>query len=245
MHRIALIPLAAALALATAALPTHAQERPAMTSYSSDGTLVSVSAQATSKRVPDVANISTGVVTQATDANTAMRQNAERMAKVTAAIKSAGIESRDIQTSGVNLNAQYKYEQGKSPTITGYEARNTVSVKVRDIGRLGKVMDSLVAAGANDLNGPSFEVDEPDAAYDEARRAALDKARARADMYAQALGLRVRRIVSIDEGTGGIRTPMPMMRAMAADAYAGKETSIEPGETSLSANLNVVFELGR
>jgi len=245
MRRIFLTPLVAALALVAAIPATHAQERPAMTAYSSDGTLVSVSAQATSKRVPDVATISTGVVTQAADANSAMRQNAERMAKVTAAIKSAGIASRDIQTSGVSLNAQYKYEQNQPPKITGYEARNTVSVKVRDIARLGKVMDSLVAAGANDLNGPSFEVDEPEAAYDEARRAALEKARARADMYAQALGLHVRRIVSIDEGSGGIRTPMPVMRAMASDAYAGKETSIEPGEASLSANLNVVFELGK
>ena len=102
----------------------------------------------------------------------------------------------------------------------------------------------LVAEGANELNGPSFEVDKPDEAYDEARRAALEKAQARAEMYAKALNLRVRRIVSIDETSGGFRPPVPMMRAMAMEAK-GADTTISPGESSLGVSLNIVFELGR
>lgn len=240
-------PLALALALAAfVPMTLDAQSAPQASVASSDGTLLSVSADGNSKRIPDVATISTGVVTRAADANAAMRQNATQMAKVMAAIKAAGVAERDIQTSGVNLNPQYTYAQNQPPKINGYEARNTVSLKVRDIAKLGRVMDSLVAAGANDLNGPSFEVDNPDEAYDEARRGALEKAQARAEMYAKALGLRVRRIVSIDEGGGGIVRPMPVMRMTAMAAAAPKaDTEVSPGETSLSAHVNVVFELGR
>ncbi len=240
-------PLALSLALAALVPMTlDAQSTPQATIANSDGTLLSVSADGSSKRVPDVATISTGVVTRAADANAAMRDNANQMTKVMAAIKAAGVAERDIQTSGVNLNPNYNYTPNKPPKITGYEARNTVSVKVRDIAKLGKVMDSLVAAGANDLNGPSFEVDKPDEAYDEARRGALEKAQARAEMYAKALGLRVRRIVSIDESGSSFPRPIPMMamKAMAAAAPAA-DTEVSPGEANLSAHLNVVFELGR
>ncbi len=210
-----------------------------------DGTLLSVSASADAKRIPDVANISTGVVTQAPDANAAMRANAVQMDKVMAAIRKAGIAERDVQTSGINLNPQYNYRDNAPPTITGYQASNTVSITVRDLAKLGKVLDTLVEQGANQVNGPSFEVDKPDEAYDEARLGALKKAQARAKTYADALGLKVRRIVSISEGGSSMPRPMPMMRAMAADSGMAKETSVSPGETTLSVNLDVVFELGR
>ncbi len=237
--------LAIALAAGTAMTAASAQTpNPATPMTTNDGTLLSVSAEATSKRVPDVATISTGVVTRGADSNAAMRENADQMAKVLAALKGAGIPERDIRTTGVNLNPQYQYAENQPPKITGYEARNTVSVKVRDLGKLGKIMDTLVAEGANELNGPSFEVDKPDEAYDEARRAALEKAQARAEMYAKALNLRVRRIVSIDETSGGFRPPVPMMRAMAMEAK-GADTTISPGESSLGVSLNIVFELGR
>ena len=117
-------------------------------------------------------------------------------------------------------------------------------MKVRDLSKLGKVLDAFVANGANQINGPSFEVDKPDAAYDEARLGALKKAQARADTYAAALGMKVRRIVSISEGGASFPRPMPMMRAMASDGFA-KETSVSPGEASLSVSIDVVFELGR
>ncbi len=209
-----------------------------------DGTLLSVSATADAKRVPDVATISTGVMTQAADANAAMRANAVQMDKVMAAIRAAGIAERDIQTSGISLNPNYKYGENQPPTIVGYQASNTVNVKVRELSKLGKVLDTLVAQGANQVNGPSFEVDKPDEAYDEARVAALKKAQARAQTYAEALGLKVRRIVSISEGGASFPRPMPMMRAMAADSMQ-KETSVAPGESTLSVNIDVVFELGR
>ena len=239
-------PLALALAL-TIGMPMSACAQPqTATGYAipADGTLLSVSAHAESRRVPDVATISTGVVTQAADANAAMRANAVQMDKVMAAIRAAGIAERDVQTSGINLNPQYRYAENQPPTITGYQANNTVNVKVRDLSKLGKVLDAFVASGANQVNGPSFEVDKPEEAYAEARVAAVKKAHAQAQTYADALGLKVRRIVSISEGGAAFPRPMPMMRATAADA-SYKETAVSPGETALSVNIDVVFELGR
>lgn len=237
-------PLLLALSFASGApMTAHAQNAPAV--VASDATLLNISAQAEARRVPDVATLSAGVVTQAADGNTAMRENAVQMDKVMAAIRAAGIAERDIQTSGVNLNPQYRYADNEAPKITGYQASNTVSLKVRDITRLGKVLDSLAAQGANQINGPSFEIDQPEPVYDEARLAALKKAQARAETYAKSLGLRVRRIVSISEGSsGGFRPPMPMM-AMARAGKAEMDTAVAPGETTLSVNLDVVFELGR
>ena len=239
-------PLVLALALSIG-MPMSACAQPqtnAGYAIPADGTLLSISSSAESRRVPDVATISTGVVTQAADANAAMRANAVQMDKVMAAIRAAGIAERDVQTSGINLNPQYRYIENQAPAITGYQASNTVNVKVRDLSKLGKVLDAFVASGANQVNGPSFEVDKPDEAYDEARVEALKKAQARAKTYADALGLKVRRIVSISEGGASFPRPMPMIRAMAADAMM-KETAVSPGETALSVSIDVVFELGR
>ena len=242
-------PLILALALATSLSGTpmtaNAQSVAEPGTASPQGTLLSVSAEASAHRVPDVATLSTGVVTQAADANAAMRTNAQQMDKVMAAIRAAGIAERDVQTSGINLNPQYKYVENAPPSIVGYQASNTVNVKVRDLSKLGKVLDAFVEQGANQINGPSFEVDKPDEAYDEARVAAIRKAQARAQTYADALGLKVRRIISIGEGGASFPRPMPMMRAMAADAGFAKETAISPGESTLSVNIEVVFELGR
>ncbi len=237
--------LATALGLALAfgtAMPTHAQETQTAP-IPADGTLLSVSAQAEARRAPDVATLSAGVVTQAADANAAMRDNATQMDSVMKAVRAAGIAERDIQTAGISLQPQYKYAENTPPTITGYQASNTLNIKARDIGKLGKVLDALVASGANQVNGPTFEVDKPEPAFDEARLAALDKAKARAETYAKAMGLRVRRVVSIAEG-GAARPPMPyMMRA--ESAQMAKDTSVSPGETTLSVSLDVIFELGR
>lgn len=247
MPRYALRPLLFVTALAFGATMTAASAQNATAAgyaIPADGTLLSVSAQAEAKRVLDVATISTGVITQAADANAAMRANAEQMAKVVAAIKAAGIADRDVQTTGISIHPQYRYAENQPPAITGYQASNTVSLKVRDIAKLGKVLDTLVAQGANQINGPSFEVDKPDEAYDEARIGALKKAQARAETYARAMGLRVRRVVSISEG-GGFQPPIPMMRMQAMDAMAAKaETSVSPGESTLAVSLDVVFELG-
>ena len=235
-------PLAALLAAFALSAPVAAQAQ-AAPALPPDATLLSVSAQAEARRAPDIATVSAGVVTQAADGNTAMRQNAEQMNRVLAAVKAAGVAGKDIQTSGINLHPQYHYEENQPPRITGYQASNTVSLKLRDVAKMGQVLDALVASGANQVNGPSFGIDNPEPLYDQARIEALQRARARAETYAKALDLRVRRIVSISEGGGAIPGPMPRMAMMKAEAY--DSTPVAPGESSVSVNLDVVFELGR
>lgn len=238
-------PLLLACGLALGTLTMTASAQPATHQIAvGDGTLLSISAQAEASRAPDIAMLSTGVVTQAADANAAMRANAEQMSKLTTAIKAAGIADRDVQTSGINLNPQYRYAENQPPVITGYQASNTVNLKVRDIGKLGQVLDALVASGANQINGPTFEIEDAEGVQDEARAAALKKAQQRAEVYAASLGMRVRRIVSISEG-GGFQAPSRPMMAMRAMADSIQTTSVSPGESTLAANLDVVFELGR
>lgn len=155
-------PLLLALSLALgASMTAHADPSSPSIAAAAEGTLLNISANAEATRVPDVATLSAGVVTQAADGNSAMRQNAQQMDKVLAAIKAAGIAERDVQTSGVSLNPQYRYADNEAPKITGYQASNTVSLKVRDIAKLGKVLDALAAQGANQINGPQFEIDQP------------------------------------------------------------------------------------
>jgi len=207
------------------------------------GTLVSIAAHGEASQVPDVANLSVGVVTEAQDSKKAMRDNAEQMESLMAAIKKAGVAKKDIQTSGVSLSPRYHYQQNKKPKIVGYNARNTVSIKVRKLDELGEVLDNLAAAGANQINGPSLEIGEPGPVKAEAREKALVDAQERAAIYAKALGMKVRRIVSISEnGNGGMPRPM-MLRSDMASSKESASTPIAPGETTLSVNLELVFEL--
>lgn len=236
-------PFAALLVVLALSAPAAAAQAQAAPSLPPDATLLSVSSQAEARRAPDIATVSAGVVTQAADGNAAMRQNAEQMNRVLAAIKAAGVAGKDVQTSGINLHPQYRYEENQPPRITGYQASNTVTVKLRDVAKMGQVLDALVASGANQINGPSFGIEDPEPLYDQARVQALGQARARAETYAKALDLRVRRIVSISEGGAAIPSPMPRMAMMKAEAY--DSTPVAPGESSVSVNLDVVFELGR
>ncbi|MCO1334072.1 SIMPL domain-containing protein [Microbulbifer sp. OS29] len=208
------------------------------------GTMVSIAAHGEASQVPDIASISVGVVTESEDSKQAMRDNANQMESLMAAIKKSGIAKKDIQTSGVSLSPRYQHQQNKKPVITGYTARNTVRVKVRKLDELGKVLDNLTAAGANRINGPSFEIGELGPVQAKAREKALQDAQERADIYAKALGTKVRRIVSISEnGNGGMPRPMYSARAEMATMKDNASTPIAPGETTLSVNLNLVYEL--
>jgi uncharacterized protein YggE len=233
-----ILPLLAAAALT---MPAAAAAQATMQVQPISGTRLDISATGEVTRVPDVAIISTGVVTRAARATAAIQQNAARMERVRAALKRAGIADKDIQTSSINLNPEYRYEQNKSPILTGYTASNQVSVRFRDIAKTGEILDVLVAEGANQINGPSLTIDKPEEALDEARLKAVAAGRARADLYARALGMRVSRLLSVSE-TGGYAVPPPMpmyarVEAMSADA----STKIDPGEQKVSVSVAMSF----
>ena len=228
----------AATLLGAAAFPAAAQEmRPVLL----DGTVLEVSAEGSSTRVPDVAAIQAGVVTQAASAAAAMAENSRRMAGVLAALRKAGIAERDIQTAAISLSPQYRYEDNKPPILTGYQASNQVSVRFRDIARSGTILDTLVAQGANNIAGPNLTVDKPEAALDEARTDAIAKARARAALYAQAAGLKVDRILAISE-SGAMPAPVPVM-AFRGKAEAAADTQVVAGEQQLNVTVSVRFLL--
>jgi len=205
------------------------------------GTRLDISATGEATRVPDVAIITAGVVTRAASATASLQQNATRMERVRAALKRAGIADRDIQTSNISLNPEYRYVQDQPPQLTGYTASNQLSVRFRDIAKSGDILDALVAEGANSINGPNLTIDKPDEALDEARAKALGIGRARAELYAKALGMRVVRLLSVSESGGNYPVPPPMPMMMEARAQAG--TKIDPGEQKLSVSLGMVFEL--
>lgn len=205
------------------------------------GTRLDVVATGEVTRVPDVVRINAGVVTQAPTAAEAIRQNAARMATVRAALARAGIADRDIRTSNVSLQPDYRYAEDQPPQLTGYRASNEVNVRFRDIAASGAILDALVAQGANQINGPMLEIERPETALDEARTAAIANARARAELYARTLGMRVVRIISVSEPGAVQAPPVPVLRMQANAADAS--TEIAPGEQVLSVSLTVSFEL--
>jgi uncharacterized protein YggE len=242
----------AALALAAMAVPAHAHDVSSGPVIAPGNTLLTLSADGKSTRTPDLARFNAGVTSQGKTAAEALAANSASMNKVIAALKRAGIADRDIQTSNLNLNPIYQPQRPMpdgtyypvEPTIIGYQVNNTVNVCQRDIAAFGKVIDTLVGAGANQVNGPSFEMEKPDEALDEARTEAMKKARARADLYARAAGLKVARILTISE-SGGYYPQPPVMYAKAAmaDMAAAAPTPVAPGEVSMNANVTVAFEL--
>ena len=207
------------------------------------GTRLDINARGEVSRVPDVAVISAGVVTQAVDARTAMSSNATAMTQVIAALRKAGVAEKDIATSQIGLSPQYRYVDNRAPLITGYQANNSVTIRFRDIARSGVILDALVTAGANQINGPSLMLDKPQAALDEARVEAMKSARARAEIYARAAGLSVKRIVSISE-SGDSAGPRPMVMMMARGVDAAPKTEVLPGEQEIGVSVAVTFELG-
>ena len=233
--------LALALGVASVPVPAAAQQATNI-NQSITGTRLDLNVTGEVSRVPDLAIVNAGVVTRSPNAATAIQDNAERMDKVIAALKRAGIADRDVQTSSINLNAEYRYPENQPPQLTGYTATNQLTVKFHDIRSSGKIIDALVAQGVNQISGPNLTVEHPEQALDEARAKAVAEGRARAELYARSLGMQVVRVVSISESGGYAppppAPPMPMMPRAEA-AY----TKIVPGEQQLQVNLSMVFEL--
>lgn len=230
-----------AVAIALAALPGSAMAD--ITGPTISGTRLDIVAQGTVQRVPDVAVISAGVVTTAGTAKAAMASNATAMARVLAALRGSSVAERDIATAQIGLSPQYRYVENQPPVVVGYQANNSVTVRFRDIAKSGSILDALVAAGANQINGPSLTIDKPEAAQDEARAEAVKIARSRAELYAKAAGMTVKRIVAISESSSmSGPLPMPYVRAQMADSAAKSE--IVPGEQDIGVTVNVTFELG-
>jgi uncharacterized protein len=209
-----------------------------------EGTFLSVVAEGRTTAKPDMAIVSLGVQTDGPTAAQALRANSRQMDALIAALRRAGIAERDIQTANISVNPQYVYRENQPPLLNGYQASNQVTVKVRNLTRMGETLDAAIAAGGNTLNGVSFAHQDPDAQLDAARRDAIARARQRATLYAEAAGLQVGRIISITEGgVSAPPMPMPMLRMERAVANDAIAAPVQPGEVETLVSVSVVFSL--
>ena len=236
--------LAAGLATSLAAAPMLAAAQtmppPAMMPAP---TTITLTATGNSSATPDMATISFGVVTQDKTASGAMKASNVRMNQVMAALKAAGIADKDVQTSSLNLNPQYVYADNQTPKLTGYQAQDEVSVRVNDLTRTGPVIDAVIAAGVNQVDSIAFGLKNDGAATDAARQQAVATLMQRAQLYASAFGLKVKRVLTISEGGPAVQAPRPMMfaKAMAAEDTS---TPVASGQMQLSVDVTATFELG-
>jgi uncharacterized protein len=233
MRRLTII-ISALLALAAVAAVTRAGEAPAAAGEPADGITVQGSGSVTA--VPDRAQLSFGVETQATTAKAALAANGTEMRKVIAAIKAAG--ATDVQTQSVSLYPRYAESNGSEQGgVQGYVAQNSVSGVILDLARAGAVIDAAVGAGANQVSGPALSRGDQAELYQQALRAAVADARTRAQALAAAAGLTLGRVTQIVEG--GSTPPPGVLSASKAADEAG--TPIEPGEQQLVASVAVTF----
>jgi uncharacterized protein YggE len=207
---------------------------------------ISVNGTGRVKAEPDVADISLGVTKQGDDAQSASGEAATAMEAVIAALLKAGIAEADIQTSSLSLYPVYDYNENP-PDIEGWEASNMVNVTVRDIESVGSVVDAATVAGATNVSGITFRVEDPTAAEAEARSAAVADAKAKADQLAADAGVNIIGIISISESGG--QQPMPLYyqsdtMAMGAASAEMAKTPVLPGEVELSISVFIQYEIG-
>lgn len=207
--------------------------------------MLTITGHGESRVAPDQVLISLGVTTQADTADQAMQDNSERQQAVLDTLASAGVDQSDIQTSGLTLNPMMNYpEDGTAPSIDGYMAQNLLTVRVTEIDRAGEVLDSIVDAGANEMQGIRFVREDSQTTEDEALRMAVEDATHRAGVMADAAGAELGRIMRMGEPRQEIAAPGPLaMRAMDAAGAQANSIPVEGGEVAFTADVEVTFSL--
>jgi uncharacterized protein YggE len=223
------------LLLGSTAQAQQGAERPRIPS-------ITVSGEATIAAEPDQAEIDIGVVTQARTAPEVSKENAERLSRVLAEVKKLLGKGDEVKTSGYALGPTYRYPQGGKPEIVGYTASNTVRIKTTNLSLVGRLIDASMQAGANNVNRLVFNLKDEVAAQLEALRQASAKAKTKAEAIAASLGLKIVRVISINEGE---RTVQPIYRqAMAARAEAAPApTPVEPGTVDVRSTVSMTVEV--
>ena len=235
--------LAAALLAAVAGPAAIAATTPALAAEAATQTL-SLTGEGSASAAPDQATVTSGVTSEGQTAREAVDANSKAMAALIDAFKKAGIQAADLQTSGFSVQPRYaqpKEGSGEAPKIDGYEVRNQVTVRIRDLTKLGAVLDTAVATGSNQIDGIGFGLADPAPVLDEAREAAVADARRKAELIAKAAGVKLGRILAIAEP--GAEPPRPMMAAYAMEKAAA--VPIEAGESEFKARVSVTWEIAQ
>ncbi len=204
---------------------------------------LSLSGHGEVRLAPDMAIVTVGAMSSAATAREALDANTKAMESIIASLTKAKIEMRDIQTSNFGVNPRYDYGQGgnQPPKVLGYDVSNNVNVTIRKLDTLGAVLDAVVSAGSNQINGVMFQLAKPDTATDEARKLAVADARRKANIYAGASGVTLGNIVSISEG-GGYQPPSPMFKTMRSEAMPA-DVPIAQGEQVIAVDANITWEI--
>ena len=230
--------LVPALAVLTALLPLSA------TAVAAAKRTISLSATGTVKASPDMASISTGVTSEGQTAQAALSKNTEAMTKVADTLKGARVEAKDIQTTDFSVSPIYERKKDEQAAfITGYRVSNNVNIAVRDIEKLGDVLDKAVRAGANQIGSISFGIAEPEKMKDEARKLAMQNAIDNAKLYAEAAGVELGPVIKITETGDFVPRPYRTMAAAAPMMAEAKEVPVEGGTMSVESKVQVTWEL--
>jgi hypothetical protein len=201
---------------------------------------VSVSASGTVTAEPDIAHISAGVTTEGDTAKDAIARNSAVMAKLIEGLKGAGIAARDIQTTTLQVEPRYTQpKDGRPGAISGYRVVNQVRLTVREVKRLGDILDQSIALGANQINSIGFDVANAETLKDEARKQAMVNAKRRAELYATAAGVQLGQVLRISEGVVGDFA----MRPMAGARSMATSVPIEAGTRTLTVHVDVTYAL--
>lgn len=190
---------------------------------------------------PDIAVISAGVQAQGATVKIAQDQLNKNINAVSAAVKATGVDSKDIQTSGYNINAMYDYN-ARTPRITGYQASSNLTLKVRAIDKANAVIDAATAAGANQIGGISFDVDDKTKVQNEARQKAVADAKSKAENAAHIAGFKLGRIINYSEDFGNGPRPIPMM-AKAGSTGTEVPTQVEPGSNEITVTVTLSYQI--
>lgn len=234
MRALALSSLLAASALTAA--PAIAAEGP----HPMNMRTIVVTGLGETSAAPDMAYLSIGVEAEGATAAEALRKNSEKMDATLKSLRDAGVDKKDIQTSGLSVGAKYDYSrENQPPRIIGYQATNTVQVKLRNIDKAGAIIDRAVGVGANRLDSISFGFSNPKPLLNDARRAAVADARERAGLYAEAAGVKLGPVMQISDSFSMAPGPVPVM--MRAEAMDAKAVPLSPGESTLSASVTVIY----
>jgi uncharacterized protein len=190
--------------------------------------------------VPDVADLRLGVAVARPKVDAARSEAARLMDAILAAVDGAGVARRDVRTTMLSIQPRYDYRDGRPPTLTGYELANVVEVTVRDLAKLGDVVDASLGAGATSMDGLTFRVADPAPVEREARRLAMADARSRAEVLAAEGGLAIEGVSDIVEGAAS-RPPMPFPKAERMLAAADAATPVEAGALEVAVSVTVTF----
>jgi uncharacterized protein YggE len=235
MNRIQLIAVSFLLSLACTQTTPAAEILPPSVSVQGNGRVF---------ERPDMAQVSVGVVSQSPTATAALTANNAKMTALMTVLKASGIEDKDILTSNFNVSPVYSDQEQSSgtqrpPKILAYRVENTVDAKVRKLASLGAILDAVVRSGANNVNGISFTIAQPEPIYDKARILAVADAKRKAELYASAAGIKLGRVLYINE-SGTVRPPMPMQtRFMSAGAV--ESAPIAAGEQEMTSTVEVIY----